>query len=1264
MLRRTGICHLILIGVIIMIQAFPLSTSAARPESIQTTGLRPSSQGAPLIDDPNLLSPSADPIPGGCIGVTDPGDPEAPCCISGFVHIDGQIVAGAEVVITSQRGNQVTMFTQVFSGPVALPHYQLNLNAPPLTVVVGETITVTARYSSHERSRAYVVRAGGQQVDVVLSRNYAKDYVHEREIWIPGSPKSLNYSGDVAVNTDLGLVYVADTGNQRIQVFTNNGQFIRQWGKIGNLPGEFSGPGDLIIDTSNNIYVVDSGNHRIQKFDAQGKFIGMWGGRGAANGQLEYPSGIAIDQANNIHTLEENGRIQRFTSTGTWLSSWQSSQTPSTTISLDLAIDEANQIYVAEYGQNRIRKFSHEGVLLTSWGTQGNANGQFDGLANIAIDVNGNVLVTEWWNARVQKFTSNGGWLAVWGSVGQGNGQFSAISGIDDDASGNIYISDATRIQKFQANSQWLLSWGDVSTASGELSLPEGIIVDSTGYIYVADSSHNKIQKYAPDGTWMKSWGSFGTGNEQFNYPQGLALDTSGNIYVADTYNHRIQKFTSEGIWLHAWGTYGQGDGQFDRPQGIVVDTNGDIYVTEEGAWQEPSGHRIQKFNQSGQFLLTWGSLGTGNGQFDDPVGIAIGTDQYVYVVDSGFFFGSANNRIQKFTKTGQWVSTWGSYATLSRTGWIALDQQNNLLLPNFSGDNVQVFTSGGTQLAKFGQYGRSKGAFDGPTGIAMDAIGRVYVAERQVGRVQIFRPMTYIKPIATITQVESTSLASTDTLKAWGMGQDSDETPAINAYRWTSSRDGIIGTSPTLNRVSSALSAGTHTLTLEVRDSEGQWSEPVATTIYVAPPVQFAWTMLLYLAGDYHDGGRLLNDFNRTIGGLSQSFRNPAVRIAVQIDGRAQGDTRRLLITPGTASTPPHVEEIPITEQAMDSPATLTSFIYWGQQTFPAEHYYLAIADHGQGVQGIAWDTTSDLADDGVQNDSAYLTPAELHAALSAPNIDQIDILHLDACSMNLLEIAYEVHNSAAVLIASQYLGWSYFAYDEYQSVMSAAATPREVALGITQRYAARASADQHPYTISALDLARAESTLAAVDSLAAEMAALLNNSQSNQVAVHTIWQATQRFESNGDYVINELDMYVDLVDWASRLQISISSPAVKNRAASLLNELTGLQPFIIAGSNRYRSDTLPPQYGGGAYINMTNAHGLSIFYPGTPNSAVYDAYINDRIFNFTSDSRWRDFLIAGVGPLGPPVPLEPPPGPLPTLGSDTYVYIPVVVR
>jgi glucose/arabinose dehydrogenase/plastocyanin len=110
---------------------------------------------------------------------------------------------------------------------------------------------------------------------------------------------------------------VADTGNSRIQVFSNNGTFISGWGKYDPraLNGSFSNPADIALDQEGNVYVADTGNSRMQVFSSNGTFISKWGGSGATDERVRSPEGIAVDQEGNVYVADKaNNRILAYTS--------------------------------------------------------------------------------------------------------------------------------------------------------------------------------------------------------------------------------------------------------------------------------------------------------------------------------------------------------------------------------------------------------------------------------------------------------------------------------------------------------------------------------------------------------------------------------------------------------------------------------------------------------------------------------------------------------------------------------------------------------------------------------------------------------------------------------------------------------------------------------------------------------------------------------------------------------------------------------------
>jgi DNA-binding beta-propeller fold protein YncE len=108
-----------------------------------------------------------------------------------------------------------------------------------------------------------------------------------------------------------------------------------------------------------------------------------------------------------------------------------------------VVFDAAGNIYVSEFGNNRIQKFNSNREFILKWGSKGNGNGQFWNPTSMAFDKDGNIYVVDTNNHRIQKFTSNGVFLMKFGSEGSGDGQFFWPAGIKIDSSGNIYISEA-----------------------------------------------------------------------------------------------------------------------------------------------------------------------------------------------------------------------------------------------------------------------------------------------------------------------------------------------------------------------------------------------------------------------------------------------------------------------------------------------------------------------------------------------------------------------------------------------------------------------------------------------------------------------------------------------------------------------------------------------------------------------------------------------------------------------------------------------------
>jgi DNA-binding beta-propeller fold protein YncE len=165
--------------------------------------------------------------------------------------------------------------------------------------------------------------------------------------------------------------------------------------------------------------------------------------------------------------------------------------------------------------------------------------------------------------------------------------------------------------------------------------------------------------------------------------------------------------------FLAAWGTLGSGDGQFNSPKGIDdywVDT---IYVVDSG------NNRIQCLDAyRGTFIRKWGEYGSGAGQFDSPTDVAVDSNGYVYVTDSG------NDRVQKFSGDGLYLMEWGGdgqpAGKLNQPLGIALDDSSHVYVVDSENYNVKKFTTDGVFVTHWGGQGVDDGQFQAPAGITV----------------------------------------------------------------------------------------------------------------------------------------------------------------------------------------------------------------------------------------------------------------------------------------------------------------------------------------------------------------------------------------------------------------------------------------------------------------------------------------------------------------------------------------------------------------
>lgn len=298
----------------------------------------------------------------------------------------------------------------------------------------------------------------------------------------PGRGASLLHGGEfmapvygLAVDQQ-GSLFVVDNGNNRVQKFDNNGNFIFLWGSFGSANGAFHNPSGIACDARGDVYVVDTNNHRIQKFDGKlGGYLMKFGSRGSGEGQFNSPWGIAVDRVRGyLYVVDSaNFRVQKFDPSGEFVMQWGSfgSNDGQFYFPRGIAVDPADgHVYVVDMGNHRIQKFDTSTnvlpQLITKWGgglgpghassPQAQEAGQFRSPWGITLDGSGDVYITDTGNQRVQKFDREGNFVTQWGGFGGGDGQFNFPYGVGVDARGSVFVVDSgnTRVQQFMPSEE------------------------------------------------------------------------------------------------------------------------------------------------------------------------------------------------------------------------------------------------------------------------------------------------------------------------------------------------------------------------------------------------------------------------------------------------------------------------------------------------------------------------------------------------------------------------------------------------------------------------------------------------------------------------------------------------------------------------------------------------------------------------------------------------------------------------------------------
>ncbi len=247
---------------------------------------------------------------------------------------------------------------------------------------------------------------------------------------------------------------------------------------------------------------------------------------------------------------------------------------------------------------------------------------------------------------------------------------------------------------------------------SAALCNPRGIGLAPTGAVFVGSDcgAPQHIEQFTGAGGLLTSWSVPG------GPPNGIAVDGAGNVFITDYDGCRVHKCTSAGVLLTTWGSIGTGPGQFSLPVDIAVNSAGEVFVTEL------NGRRVQKFTNGGAYLATIGTAA----QYQFPVGLALDASGRIYVADAG-------GQIVRFLANGSFDM---SFASPGLLGDVAVGPDGNVYVTHFDTGLVYQHAPSGALLQTF----TSPSGLAGPYKMVIDSAGTIYITEQSGNRVAKFQ--------------------------------------------------------------------------------------------------------------------------------------------------------------------------------------------------------------------------------------------------------------------------------------------------------------------------------------------------------------------------------------------------------------------------------------------------------------------------------------------------------------------------------------------
>ena len=526
----------------------------------------------------------------------------------------------------------------------------------------------------------------------------------------PATSAALNLPAGVAWHS--GNLFIVEENGCAIRRVDTNGIITTVAGVPNNCGfGGDGGPANgallsapiaVTFDRGGNLLITDSGNNRIRRVDAAsgvittvvGNGTGGFSGDGglATAAQLRAPDEVAVDEEGDLYIADTgNVRIRRVdhattiisTVAGTGANGFGGDNGPAITsqmaFPLSVSLDAAENLYIADFGNGRIRRIASSTAIITTAAGGANVSEGIDATDaelgftpnppgspfpnGLAIDPLGNLMIDDTDSNRVWRVNGDTGIISLaagsaigaFGLGGDGNdslrAEFALPGDVAVDSSGNLFIADTQneRIRRVDAETRMIVTVAGNGTVgfSGDggpatlaaLISPSGLSVDRLGNLFIADMFNQRIRRVDAVTGFIETVAGNGTRgfggdgglavSAELSVPSGAVADASGNLFIADAGNNRIREVVAAtGVIQTVAGTGGPGaclfggDGgpatsaQLCNPARVVVDASGNLFIADQG------NNRVRRVDAASGVIAT--VAGTGLAGFSGDGGPAV----------------------------------------------------------------------------------------------------------------------------------------------------------------------------------------------------------------------------------------------------------------------------------------------------------------------------------------------------------------------------------------------------------------------------------------------------------------------------------------------------------------------------------------------------------------------------------------------------------------------------------------------------------------